>query len=80
MESIAFEYLSWVTLCRSIGVDIKNTVGTGGGSKSDLWNQIKADILNTNYTTVNRTEGAVLANAALAAYGVGDVKETNKRE
>jgi len=74
MESIAFEYLSWVTLCRSIGVDIKNTVGTGGGSKSDLWNQIKADILNTNYTTVNRTEGAVLANAALAAYGVGDVK------
>jgi xylulokinase len=75
MESIAFEYLSWIIICRNIGIDIKSTTVIGGGSKSDLWNQIKADILNTNYITLNRSEGAVLANAVLAAYGVGDIKD-----
>ena len=78
MESIAFEYFSWIDICRDIGIKIKDTIVTGGGSKSALWNQIKADILNTNYVTLNRSEGAVLGNAVLAAYGVGDIKDLKK--
>ncbi len=74
MESIAFEYLSWVNILRSVGINLKKVVGTGGGSKGRLWNQIKADILNAPYVTLERTEGAVLGNALLAAYGVGDIK------
>lgn len=74
MESIAFEYLSWVNILRSVGINLEKVVGTGGGSKGRLWNQIKADILNAPYVTLERTEGAVLGNALLAAYGVGDIK------
>lgn len=78
LESIAFEYLSFAEILRSVGVVLKRVVGTGGGSKGRFWNQIKADILNAPYVTLERTEGAVLGNALLAAYGVGDVKDLKK--
>ena len=78
LESIAFEYLFYVTILRSVGIELKKVVGTGGGSKGRFWNQIKADILNAPYVTLERTEGAVLANALLAAYGVGDIKDIRK--
>ena len=75
LESIAFEYLSYTEILRSVGVTLKKVIGTGGGSKGRFWNQIKADILNAPYVTLERTEGAVLGNALLAAYGVGDIKD-----
>ena len=75
MESIAFEYLSWANTCRGIGIEIKDTTVIGGGSKSDLWNQLKSDILGSNYVTLQRSEGAGIGNVVLAAYGVGDIKD-----
>ncbi len=78
LESIAFEYLSYSEILRSVGVVLKSVVGTGGGSKGRFWNQMKADILNAPYSTLQRTEGAVLGNALLAAYGVGDIKDLKK--
>ena len=78
LESIAFEYLGWVNILRSVGIGLKRVVGTGGGSKGAFWNQIKADVLNAPYVTLERTEGAVLGNAILAAYGVGDISDIRK--
>ena len=78
LEAIAFEYLSYTIDFKSQGIPVKEVIGIGGGSKSDLWNQIKADTLDTPYTTLKRSEGAVLGNALLAAYGVGDIKDMKK--
>lgn len=78
MESIAFEYLSWLNILRGAGIRPKRIIGQGGGSKSRLWNQIKADILNMPYLTLKNEEQAVLGNAILAAYAVGDVKDLKK--
>jgi len=75
LEGIAFEYLSWVRLFREQGIGIKEVVCTGGGAKSPIWNQIKADVLDASYITLKRSEGAVLGNALLAAYGVGEIKD-----
>ena len=75
MESIAFEYLSWSNIFSSQGIDIKSTTIIGGGSKSDMWNQMKADVLNTTCKTLKRSDGAALGNAALAAYGTGEIKD-----
>jgi xylulokinase len=75
LEAIAFEYLSYVEILRSVRIELKKVIGTGGGSKGKFWNQIKADILNAPYVTLERTEGAVLGNALLAAYGIGDIKD-----
>jgi xylulokinase len=78
LESIAFEYLSYTEILRSVDINLKRIVGTGGGSKGQFWNQMKADILNAPYVTLERTEGAVLGNALLAAYGVGDITDLKK--
>src|SRR5208282_4124004 len=47
---------------------------TGGGERSALWNQIKADVLGTPVAQVSRSEGAPLGAALLAGYGVGVIK------
>ncbi len=72
LESIAFEYYGWVRLLEEEGMRPTRIVGQGGGSKGRLWNQIKADVINAEYVTLKRGEQAVLGNALLAAYGVGD--------
>jgi len=78
LESIAFEYYGWIKLLKEEGIKPKRIVGQGGGSKAKLWNQIKADVLNTEYVTLETSEQAVLGNALLAAYGVGDIKDLRK--
>ena len=39
---------------------------------------VKADILNTQCKTLKRSDGGVLGNAALAAYGAGDINDLAK--
>lgn len=78
LESIAYEYRYYTEILRSVDINLKRIIGTGGGSKGKFWNQIKADVLGAPYVTLQRTEGAVLANALLAAYGVGDIKDLRK--
>jgi xylulokinase len=51
----------------------------GGGSPSNLWNQIKADVLGIPYVRLNRQEFAVLGSAVVAGHAVGvfrDLKAT----
>jgi len=75
MESIAFEYRLWTAILRERGFTLNRVIGSGGGTYSRLFNQIKADILNVEYLLPERSEGAILGNALLAAYGVGDIKD-----
>jgi xylulokinase len=78
MEGIAFEYLMFINILREAGVLPKRVVGQGGGSKSRLWNQIKADVFGVPYVTLENQEQAVMGNAMLAAFGVGDIKDLKK--
>jgi xylulokinase len=78
LEGIAFEYLVWVNILRGTGVEPKRIVGQGGGSRSGLWNQIKADVLGVPYVTLKNREQAVMGNAMLAAFGVGDIKDLKR--
>jgi len=43
----------------------------GGGAKSDLWNQIKADIYQKTVKTFESSEGGILGSAILAGVGAG---------
>ncbi|MBO5883394.1 MAG: hypothetical protein J6Q78_03210 [Clostridia bacterium] len=70
MEAIAYilrqdiEYIG--------GDDIKQIRITGGGAKSPLWAQIKADVTGKELTTVCEGETACLGSAIIAAVGIGD--------
>ncbi len=54
----------------------------GGGAKSDLWNQVKADVLGIPYARVTQQEPAILGSAIIAGTAVGlfsDLAETSQR-
>jgi xylulokinase len=75
LESIAFEYLSLADSIRANGIHLNKVTITEGGSKNNLWNQIKADVLDSEVVTLKRVEGAVMSNVAVAAYAVGDIPD-----
>lgn len=78
LEAIAFEYAQMIRIYRECGIPIKEIIGTEGGSKSPLWTQIKADILGGAYNIPTRSEGGLMADVAVAAYGVGDIEDLKK--
>jgi len=84
LESVAYEYAYYLDVEKSLLPDLefKEARVIGGGSRSDFWNQIKADVLGIPYVQLNREECAVLGSAMVAGYAVGvfdDLKATAKR-
>ena len=73
LEGVAYEYAYYLGIEKSLFPDLefKETRVIGGGSTSDVWNQIKADVLNLAYVQLNREEYAVLGSAILAGHAVG---------
>ncbi len=72
LEGVAFGLRDSLELMRSIGLsDASQIRATGGGSRSPLWRQILADVLNTSIVTTSSTEGAAQGAAILAAVGLG---------
>ncbi len=71
LEAIAFEYADFLGAFARHGVTVGEVLAVGGGARSGLWNQIKADAVNATWSVPDRQDGAVLANAALAGVGVG---------
>ena len=73
LEAIGYDYMSVTDIYKKAGVPLKVMTITEGGSRSDLWNQIKSDMLGTKSATLENAQGAVLTDAAVAAYAVGDL-------
>ena len=73
LESVAYEYAIYLEIARErSGVGpLREVRVVGGGARSDLWNQIKCDVLGVPYARLNRTEAAALGSALLAGFAVG---------
>jgi xylulokinase len=73
LEGVALEYCVYRDILQAVNpeLDIREVRITGGGEKSNLWNQLKADALGIPVVQINRHEGAPLGVALLAGYGVG---------
>ena len=54
-----------------IGVKVESVISIGGGAKSPLWCQIKADITRKSITTLKNKEIGCLGTAILAGVGSG---------
>jgi xylulokinase len=77
LEGVALEYCIYRDVLQSVNpeLSIREVRVTGGGEKSELWNQIKADALRIPVLRIDRQEGAPLGVAMLAGYGVGLFKK-----
>jgi xylulokinase len=71
LESIACMMKRNLDVLRISSIEVKEVKALGGGSKSPLWNQIKADVTNTPIITVQGQDTAALGAAILAATGAG---------
>lgn len=75
LEAIGYDYIGVADTYRAAGVDLGTITITEGGSKSDLWNQIKSDMLNSKVKTLKKAGGALMTDIAVAAYAVGDISD-----
>lgn len=71
LESLCFELLININTMRECGIRVEDLVAVGGGAKSPVWLQLKADILNRPIRTLRCREAACLGAALLAGTAVG---------
>jgi D-xylulose kinase len=74
MEGVAYEIRKNVEVFKELGSRIEEMRITGGGSRSSIWNQIQADVLNITCARGELEESTAVGAAILASYGVGDFK------
>jgi xylulokinase len=73
LESIGFEYASYLAILEALvpGLDRVEARVVGGGARSPVWNQIKADILALPYRPLARADIATWGVALVAGHAVG---------
>ena len=71
MESLGYLVRRNMDVLAAMGIQVEEIRAFGGGSKSPVWNQIKADILQKTICVTNSKEAACLGAAILAGKAVG---------
>ncbi len=72
LEGVAFGLRDSMELVKKAGLgQISQVRISGGGSRSALWRQIIADVMDCELVTINVSEGACYGSALLAGVGAG---------
>jgi len=72
LEGVAFGLRGGLDLMLEAGMPVPTQIrASGGGTASQLWRQILADVLEAEIAVTGTTEGAAYGAAVLAAVGVG---------
>ncbi len=71
IEGTTFEMKLNMRVLREAGFPLEFVRSTGGGAKSRLWNQLKADMLGVPVATLQTSEGGSLGTAILAGVATG---------
>jgi xylulokinase len=71
LEGLTFELRINLDLLKKSGITIEELHAVGGGARSDIWLQLKADICGIPLRIPQVTESACLGAAILASIGVG---------
>jgi D-xylulose kinase len=71
MEAIAFAVKRNIDVLEDLGIKVVEIRSLGGGSRSPLWSQIKADVTERPVYTMKNEEAACLGAAMLAGVATG---------
>ena len=74
LEGTTYEMKLNVEILANAGVEINELRAIGGGAKSGVWMQIKADIMDIPIVSLHVSEAACLGAAMLAAVGSGSIE------
>jgi glycerol kinase len=78
LEGVAYEIRKNIEVFKELAIETKELMLTGGGSRSDFWNQICSDVLGITCVRNVIEESTSLGAAILAASGAGlfpDIKK-----
>jgi xylulokinase len=75
LEAIAYGFRSHVEIFAEDGLDLTRTTVTNGGSKSRLWREILADVLNRDLVSITDHPGAAFGAAVIAGIGTGAIDD-----
>ena len=75
LEGTAFAMRHNVLAAKDSGIRAEVVRSLGGGTRNNLWNQIKADVLGIPVVTIAESSGAALGCAYLAGFGLGVFKD-----
>lgn len=75
LEGMAFQMLLGYESLQEIGVDITQIICTGGGAKSKVTLQMRADLFDIEVATIESEESGTLGCAMLAATAIGDFSD-----
>jgi len=75
MEGVIFALRDSLEVFRDLGVKVEKVIARGGGSRSDLWLQMQADIFNSMVFKAGIEEDAAFGAALLAGVGAGVYKD-----
>ncbi|MDO5549197.1 MAG: FGGY-family carbohydrate kinase [Eubacteriales bacterium] len=79
LEAIGYDYMEITDIYRHAGADLSRITITEGGSRDDLWNQMKSDMLGSQVATLCHEGGAVITNCLFGAYAVGDITDIHAK-
>lgn len=71
MEGVVYALRDCLEIFRELGVEIEKIIARGGGSRSNLWRQIQADIFNSPIIKTRVEDDSAFGAALLAGVGVG---------
>ena len=71
LEGITFELKLNIDTLERNGIKIDSLNASGGGSKSDFWLQLKADVTGKPIRSLKVNEAGCLAASIIAGYGIG---------
>ena len=78
LEGVAYEVKKNIDVFKELGIEPKELLLTGGGSRSNFWNQIYADVLGVICVRNIIEEATSLGAAILAASGAGLFPDISK--
>jgi gluconokinase len=71
LESVAFAVRDVCEAITEVGAEIAEVRIAGGASRSDVWNQIKADVLGRSVLVPSVADSGMLGAAIIAGWGIG---------
>lgn len=80
MEGVSYEILKNLRTLAPYGIAPKLLRATGGGASSDVWLQIKADIMGIPIAALNCPEVGAAGTALLAGHAIGVYPDINEFE
>lgn len=71
LESVAYMLRDFTAMLGGLGIGVAEIRSLGGGARSELWEQIKADVTGVPLCTMDMPEAASAGAAVLAAWALG---------